>query len=148
MRNCQRGFSLLETLVVASIAGTLAAVTIPNLSGAVNAHRLQGGLRTTVGAIRVARSAAISRNIQGRVTVSDDGKTLTVEVNRPGTGWTTIGTARALDGGVSVSSVSPANGLLFNSQGTVTNAVTVTLQNARGDTRQIAVSLLGGVEVS
>src|ERR1043166_2135025 len=112
MRNSQKGFSLLETLVVASIAGTLAAVTIPNLSGALNAHRLQGGLRTTVGVIRVARSAAISRNVQGRVTVSGDGKTLTVEVNRPGTGWTTIGTARALDGGVSVSSVSPANGLL------------------------------------
>jgi prepilin-type N-terminal cleavage/methylation domain-containing protein len=148
MRNCQRGFSLLETLVVASIAGTLAAVTIPNLSGAVNAHRLQGGLRTSVGAIRVARSAAISRNIRGRVTVSDDGKTLTVEVERAGTGWTAIGTPRMLDGGVSVASVSPANGLLFNSQGTVTNGVTVTLQNARGDTRQIAVSLLGGVEVS
>ena len=146
MRNCQRGFSLLETLVVASIAGTLAAVTIPNLSGAVNAHRLQGGLRTTVGAVRVARSAAISRNIAGRLTVSDDGKTLTVEVDRPGTGWTAIGTPRVLDGGVSW--VSPTGGLSFSSQGTLANAVTVTLQNARGDTRQIAVSLLGGVEVS
>ena len=53
---------------------------------------------------------------------------------------------RVLDGGVSW--VSPTGGLSFSSQGRVGNAVTVTLQNARGDTRQIVVSLLGGIEVS
>jgi prepilin-type N-terminal cleavage/methylation domain-containing protein len=148
MRNCQRGFSLLETLVTAGIAGSLAAATIPSMSTALNAHRLNAALRETVGVIRVARSSAIVRHIQGRVVVSADGKTLTVQVNRASTGWTTIGTARYLDGGVAVSDVSPAGGLTFSSQGAVANAVTVTLQNARGDTRQISVSLLGSVEVS
>ena len=77
-----------------------------------------------------------------------DGKTLTVEVNRLATGWTAIGTPRVLEGGVSVASVSPANGLVFSTQGTVANQVTVTLQNARGDTRQLTIALLGAVEVS
>jgi len=148
MRKCQRGFTLLETLVTAGIAGTLAAVTVPSLSAAVNAHRLNASLRSTVGTIRVTRSAAIARNVQGRVTVSGDGKTLTVEVNRLATGWTAIGTPRVLEGGVSVASVSPANGLVFSTQGTVANQVTVTLQNARGDTRQLTIALLGAVEVS
>jgi len=143
MRNCQRGFSLLETIVTATIAGTLAAATIPGMSSAMNAHRLNAALRVTVGAIRVARSAAIAKHVQGRVTVTNS-NTITAEVNQSGT-WTTVGPARYLDGGVTISDVSA---LVFSNQGTLANAVTVTLQNARGDTRQISVALLGGVEIS
>src|SRR5262249_35024842 len=131
-RKAQRGFTLLETLVTAGIAGTLAAVTFPGMSSALNSHRLTAGLRSTVGSIRVARSAAVTRNVQSRVSVSGDGKTLTVQVDPSGTGtWVSIGTPLVLEGGVTVSSVSPANGLVFMPQGTVASAVTVTLSNAR-----------------
>ncbi len=99
-------------------------------------------------AIRVARSAAISRNVQARIVVSGDGKTLSVEADRPGVGWTGIGTPVVLDGGVTVSAVSPANGLTFTTDGRVNSSVTVTLQNTRGDTKQISVSLLGGVNIA
>src|SRR5262249_42624704 len=148
-RKDQRGFTLLETLVTAGIAGTLAAVTFPGMSSALNSHRLTAGLRGTVGAIRVARSAAGTRNVQAGVSVSGDGKTLTVQVDPSGTNtWVSIGTPLALDGGVTVSSVSPANGLVFTPRGTVANAVTVTLSNARGDTHGIAVGLIGSVDIS
>jgi hypothetical protein len=53
-----------------------------------------------------------------------------------------------LDGGVTVSSVAPANGLVFTPKGTVANAVTVTLQNVRGDTHNITVGLIGSVDIS
>ena len=49
----------------------IAAIATPSLSQSVNAHRLSAGLRESIGAIRTARSAAISRNVQARVTVSD-----------------------------------------------------------------------------
>jgi len=143
----EAGFTLFEVLVVAFIVGVLATVTFPNFASAVSAHRLTAGLRSTLGAIRTARSSAISRNVQARVTVSDDGKTLSVEANRPGVGWIVVSTPVALEGGVTVSSVAPANGLQFNGQGIVGSAVTVTVRNARGDTRQILVSLLGGVDI-
>ena len=146
-RKSQRGFTLLETLVTASIAGTLAAVTFPGMSSALNSHRLTAGLRGAVGSIRVARSSAVTRNVQSRVSVSEDGKTLTVQV-LSGITWVSIGTPLVLDGGVTISSVSPTGGLLFTPQGTVANAVTVTLQNARGDTRNIAVGLIGSVDIS
>jgi len=53
-----------------------------------------------------------------------------------------------VDSGVTVSSVSPSGGLVFTSQGTVANQVTVTVQNAVGGSRQVTVSLLGAVQVS
>lgn len=133
-------------MVTSGIIGALAAVTFPGMAAGLSAHRLTAGLRETVGIIRVARSSAISRNVQGKIVVSDDGTSLTVQVNRAGT-WTAIGTPVVLDGGVTVSSVSPANGLLFTTQGAVANPVTVTVRNALGSTRQISVSLLGSVDI-
>jgi prepilin-type N-terminal cleavage/methylation domain-containing protein len=148
MRKCQRGFTLLETLVVAGIAGTLAAIAFPNMSSALNSHRLTAGLRGTVGCIRTARSAAVTRNMQGQVVLSNGNTTLTVQVN-DGTGWSAIGTPLVLEGGVTVSSVTPSNGLVFKSDGTPQNgSAVVMLGNARGDTRSIAVGLLGRVDIS
>ena len=148
-RKSERGFTLLETLVTAGIAGTLAAITFPGMSSALNSHRLTAGLRSAVGSIRVARSTAVTRNVQSRVSVSGDGTTLTVQVDPSGTNtWVSTGTPLVLEGGVTVSSVSPANGLVFTTKGTVANAVAVTLRNARGDTNTISVGLIGSVDIS
>jgi prepilin-type N-terminal cleavage/methylation domain-containing protein len=148
-RRRDAGFTILEMLVTAGLVSMLALITFPSLSTALNAHRLTAGLRETLGAIRVARSAAISHNVQSRLVVSEDGKTLSVEWNKPGVGWTPIGTPVVLESGVSVASVSPANSLVFIGRGSLSGnaAVTVTVQNARGDTRQIVVSILGGVDL-
>jgi Tfp pilus assembly protein FimT len=146
MRKQESGFSILDTMVAAAITSVLAAATFPSLSSALQGHRLTAGLRKTVGCIRVARSSAITRNQPSRILLSADGSTLTVQVNAGGT-WTSIGTPAVLDSGVTVSSVTPSNGLAFTSQGTVANQVTVTV-NASGASRQLTVSLLGGVEIS
>jgi prepilin-type N-terminal cleavage/methylation domain-containing protein len=148
MRKGERGFSILETMVTAAVAGVLAAATFPSLSAAMTSHRLTAGLRKTVGCIRVARSSAITRNQPSRILLSADSNTLTVQVNAGGT-WTSIGTPAVLDSGVTVSSVTPSGGLAFTAQGytTVANQVTVTV-NASGASRQLTVSLLGGVEIS
>jgi len=150
MRRCKNeaGFSIFELLVVVIIFSVLATMAFPSLSTSLGAQRLTAGLRKSVNAIRVARSTAISRNVQARIVVSGDGKSLSVEANRPGVGWTSIGTPVVLDGGVTVSAVSPANGLLFTSEGRVAGTVTVTLQNSRGDSKQISVSLLGAVTIA
>ena len=146
------GFTLMEVLVTAGIAGSLAAVAFPSLSTAVQAHRLTAGVRSTIGYIRVARSSAVTRSKQAQVVLSAGNTTLSVQVAPVGTtSWVTIGTPLVLDGGVTVSSVSPANGIVFDQLGRVSNgssAVTVTLQNARGGTRQVTVSFLGGVDIS
>jgi Tfp pilus assembly protein FimT len=137
----------LDMMVTTAVAGILTAAALPNLSSALQAHRLTASLRKTVGCIRVARSSAITRNQQSRITLSADGGTLTVEVNAGGS-WTAVGTPAVLENGVTVSSVSPSGGLLFTSQGTIANPVTVTVQNTVGGFRQVTVSLLGAVGTS
>jgi prepilin-type N-terminal cleavage/methylation domain-containing protein len=141
----QSGFTLFEVLATATILSILAAISFPGMSSALNAHRLTAGLRGSVGCIRVARSSAISRNLQGRIVVSPDGTTLTPQVNRSGI-WTTVSTPLVLEG-VTVS-VTPSGGLVFSAQGTLANPVTVTLQNSLGNTHQINVSLLGSAEIA
>jgi Tfp pilus assembly protein FimT len=143
----QSGATLFEVVVTATVLSTLAAVGFPRMSSALNAHRLTAGLRESVGCIRVARSTAISRNLTGRIVVSEDGRTLTPQVNRSGT-WTTVGTPAVLDGGITVTSVAPSGGLVFSTQGTLANPVTVTLRNSLGDTRHITVSLLGSADIA
>ena len=149
MRKDEKGFTLLETVVTAGIAGVLAAVTFPNMSASLNSHRLMAGLRGTAGCIRTARSAAVMRHVQSQIVLSNGNATLTVQVNDPVTGWTSIGTPLVLEGGVTVSSVSPLTTLAFNNTGMATNnsGGVVTLRTARGDTRVIAVGPLGGVDL-
>jgi prepilin-type N-terminal cleavage/methylation domain-containing protein len=141
----QSGLTLFEVLASATILSILAAIGFPSMSSALNAHRLTAGLRGSVGCIRVARSSAINRNLQGRILVSPDGSTLTPQVNLSGT-WTTVKTPLVLEG-VTVS-VTPSGGLVFSAQGTLANPVTVTLQNSLGNTHQINVSLLGSAEIA
>jgi prepilin-type N-terminal cleavage/methylation domain-containing protein len=152
VRKSENGFTILESLVAVSVVGILTAVALPSLSNALTAHSLAAGLRETAGIIRVARSAAITRNQQARITVGNDHQTLTIEMAPTGSStWTTAGDAVALDGGVSVSSISPGSRVTFDSKGTlgnVTNGVTVTLRSSSGATKQILVTLLGGVDVS
>ncbi len=151
MRKRQDGFTILETLVTATIFGVLTAIAIPNISSSLTAHQMTAGLRRTVGVIRVARSVAISRNQQARISRSNGNKTLTVETApNGGSTWTSVGTPIVLDG-VSVSSLSPSSGILFDNKGTlgtVTNGVTVTVQSTSGATKTISIGLLGGVEIS
>lgn len=141
------GFTLFETLVATVISGLILAVALPNLSTFVNAHELQSGLRSTVGYVRLVRSMAVAKNLQTRLVVSNDGRTLTVEVYRNGA-WTATGSPLVLGDAVRVSAVSPVSGLVFTPQGTTQAAATLTLETPRGDTHTIAVSLLGAVEVS
>ncbi len=148
MRKREAGFTILEVIAVTGISGLLAAVSAPSLSSALNAHRLTAGLRTTTSAIRVARSTAVVRNRQARVVLTNDGRTINVEVSSDGTNWTAAGEPVALDGGVRINAVEPSSGLRFATNGTLAAPVTVTVRNAKGDSRQVAVSILGSVDLS
>ena|SRR5882672_1288852 len=56
------GFTLLETLIVLSILALVAAVAMPQLTRPSDGVRLQAAARDLLGALRLTRSTAISRN--------------------------------------------------------------------------------------
>jgi general secretion pathway protein H len=66
------GFSLLEMLVVLAILALVATVVLPTLVRPSEGLRLQASARELIAALRVARAAAISRNIETVLTVDVD----------------------------------------------------------------------------
>lgn len=143
----RKGFTILEIMVTTFISGVILTTAIPSLSTAVNAHQLQSALRSATGYVRVVRATAVSKNLSSRLVVSEDGHTLSTEVNKAGL-WTTTGSPVYLGSTVGVSAISPVSGLSFTSQGTASAATTITIQTSRGDMHTITVALLGSVGIS
>jgi|SRR5579872_2499723 len=82
-----KGFSLLEALVVMAIAVVLTVVWITVLPGVLNNSAVDAGYSQTIGALRTARQLAIDQMEQVQVTISGSGTspaTLTYSNQTPG----------------------------------------------------------------
>jgi type II secretion system protein H len=66
----QRGFSLLELILVLAIAGLLAAVVIPSLPGALESARLKGTAGEVRAVFTLARTLAVSES-RSRTVIFD-----------------------------------------------------------------------------
>lgn len=137
------GFTLLEALVAAFVVSVVMTFSLPSLIDGLRSHSMTSGVRTTANYLRVVRSAAIARGTQARLVVTD-GKLLATEVLTGS--WTRVGRGVALDG---VSVVAITGGpIVFEREGTISAPAAVTLENSRGDRRQVAVAMLGAIEVA
>jgi len=77
----QRGFSLIELMVVIGIIGLTAAIALPSISGYVQANRIRAGQDLVASAFQRARNMAIMRNTQMGVSViTEDTNTFWVHV--------------------------------------------------------------------
>jgi prepilin-type N-terminal cleavage/methylation domain-containing protein len=120
LRN-QRGFSLIEMIVVVAIIGTLSLVSVPAFINFQRTQRIRGALRTFAQDIRVARQIAISRNTITRIEVisnntyqllrsDDEGETWIRQPFKIGGGDdATSGSIRYLDNLVRIDSVTFAD---------------------------------------
>ena len=143
----QRGFTILETMVAAGVAGMALAIAAPSVSTALDGSRLQSAIRSTAQTVRTARAVAISRNQPSRVVVSGGGRVLAIEVQKGGS-WVATGTPHVLDTGAAITAVSPSAGVLtFSNQGTLLAPATITVSGSSGS-KQLPVSLLGVVGAS
>jgi len=66
-RHRSPGFSLVELLIVLGIIGAMAAVALPSVARYVRNFRIKGATQQVAMEINVARSKAITKNVNLRV---------------------------------------------------------------------------------
>jgi prepilin-type N-terminal cleavage/methylation domain-containing protein len=155
MKTAQRGFSLIEVLVVIGIVGILLGVMIPNFIGLYRSSKLKASMRQFTGDIRKARQDAVTRSERRMISfsVGDGQRTYRVH-RRAGSTWVAVGEPRALDSSVSFSSTTftdqnsdTTRDIVFESSGVVGNlplgsTATVVLRSQHDDVarRQFTVT--------
>ncbi len=79
----QKGFSLLETLVVVGITSVLAGLAIVGSAGTIQNYKANACLDTVASQLRMARQLAISQRRYVLVTISTATNTISYQVQAP-----------------------------------------------------------------
>jgi len=66
-RDDERGFSLVEMVVVVAIVAVMAAVALPNISAYIRNYKIRGGAQDVSGELQASRSKAIMSNTNNGV---------------------------------------------------------------------------------
>lgn len=68
----EKGFTLIELMVVLVIVGILTSLLIPNISGFVAQQEINEAAQNVAGALRSAKEIAITKNVRTVVEISDN----------------------------------------------------------------------------
>ena len=90
--SCERGYTMMEMLVVTGIIAVVAAFSVPMTTRAVNDVRLRGDARAVANTVSLAKMRAASAFTRARVFVDLSANTFMVQIwDRDAEAWTTEG---------------------------------------------------------
>jgi type IV fimbrial biogenesis protein FimT len=150
------GFTLIELMVTLAVAGILAAIAVPSMTGLLNANRLKGASGEVAATLQLARAEAVRRNARVTVCASNDG--LTCANSGTWNRWIVLGADNATgtdevirdqtpSGSVQISG--PAAGIVFRPSGIIDAQATVTacvpVSNPSQNQRDITVLISGSI---
>jgi Tfp pilus assembly protein FimT len=162
-RSPERGFSLIELMVVAVIAILLLAIAIPSVVGVTRNYRITADTRGVAAQLQLARLRAASGGTKTRVNFNTAANTYQIEL------WSTGAGAYQLEGGVTTlsqgntfgfgsistpagqqSTIAETTPIYFNSRGFATDSSgnpiatsAIYITNSQGTTSAVAVSIAG-----
>lgn len=144
-RGGQAGFSLMEVMVVAAIVAIMAVLAVPSFSGMVQRQRVKNAADAVLSDLRWARSEAIKRGQDVRVTITTDTTPWQYAIYESGSPNPIKLVSGSEFPGVAL--VSNTGNVIFNSvRGTVTGNGTVTVGYGQ-DVKYVKISLLGRIRV-
>ena len=149
----QRGFTMIELLVVVAFIGILAAVGYPYFESYLQNASLKGGAQELAAIINNARELAIARNTTVCVSLSGQKPLYVTGVSNTCTGGTTfVGMNTASDGTMTLANSIRITGTTanaaFTSLGVAVQSGTYTVSNpTNGRTMSVVVSAAGRVTI-
>jgi prepilin-type N-terminal cleavage/methylation domain-containing protein len=143
-----RGYSLIEVLVVMSVIGILATISVPNFIGLYNQYKVQEGFETVKGAIKEAQRQAMRRGRRCRIQIDETNRT--IKVKSPDVYGSYEGcllSDRNLPNGVEVKTNYSTPVITFSPRGNTNSAGTIVVYNSQNNSHKkcLAISLGLGI---